>query len=363
MHFSKFLVRKITFTVVVLTSGAFFLGTSLSQSAQGQINLSQEIIASRSCNNLPSMNQSKVESRASPENLGTIRQNGGSFERKTLESLNLIKNNQGYRSDLRRSRYRIRTVIPDGVSGFIISYRRRRGLPYFRVYRESVFYDAKFVNESINYTYDSGQTLGYIDHLDKKSPAGRGRYRFRIRRPTPELHYMTPTNTVIGTSTIYEASLAGVAVYQHIVCDTVPAGGIIGINDLTVGKGILLNEGVYVGRNLPERAVIGTAYGLPFTLSDPPLPPPPDDGGGGGGGGGEPCSGCSTFNPYSTNTVLAATNTNFDRSLDSSSTYDPQVRMEQTNSSESYVVSGNAMAVGKWQGKSWEKKSQDSSDY
>jgi hypothetical protein len=42
----------------------------------------------------------------------------------------------------------------------------------------------------------------------------------------------------------------------------------------------------------------------------PPAPCPTDNkdddggGGGGGGGGGEPCSGCSSFNPYSTNTDL-----------------------------------------------------------
>lgn len=121
--------------------------------------------------------------------------------------------------------------------------------------------------------------MGYIDHLDKKSPAGRviGFITRARRRPTPELHYITPTNTVIGTSTLREANQQRVAVYQHIVCDTEDVGGVRGETDLVVGLGIPLNSGIYNGRNRPDRATVGSPSGTPFTLSDPEEPDEPDE--------------------------------------------------------------------------------------
>ena len=355
MRYSELVLKRVTCTFTFFTSKVLLLGLALAQPAQAQRTPSGELVAAKSCVNLKPMSQLDIEERASPANRETLRTNFGSFELATLESVNLSKNTKPYESPLRRRLYGIPNVVPDGVTGFVLI-EVRRGRVYQRTYLESVFYDAKFVDDSINYRYDRGQTLGFIDHLDRLSPAGRvqGVITRARRRPTPELHYITPTNTNIGSSTLRRARQARVAVYQHVVCDTVPVGGVIGENDLAVGKGILLNSSVYRGRNIPDRADSGTAFGLPFTLSDPPEDPG-DDGNNGGGG---PCSfsggpGCRS---YQRGKVIAKTTFNFGKRL-----LRPVIIAPQNDIAPYvplHVPSTSEVEVGKWQGQSWKDSRQ-----
>lgn len=178
----------------------------------------------------------------------------------------------------RRDRYGSGVVIPDGVTFIRLILIDSGGNTSSRVYRESVFFDAKFRMTRIQFGADRGQALGYLDYLGNSSRAGRAARRITNpnERPTPGLVYLTPSDAVVGTSITGATSTAtyGVAVFQHVACDRTGQGGRIGVDDLVMGRGIILNPMVFRNRFTPPE--LNLPAGRPFTLSDPPRNPPPN---------------------------------------------------------------------------------------
>lgn len=346
---------------IVVSASWFIWGTtcfitvlSIPRSAFGQVD--PLVIQAASCGGLPALNQSQIINRASQRNKDTIRENGGSFEIATLRSLGLNKNNEALPSP--RRGLGIFSVIPDGVRALTLVEVTNGAITYYRRYTKSIFYDAKFVNGTINPSSSQNQTRGFMDHLDRESAAGRvrGVITRASRRPTPQLRYMTPTNTSIGRETLRLANRRRVAVYQHLVCDTTEVGGVIGVNDLTVGIGVLLNPNVYRARATPPAVGVGVAsFGEVFTLSNPPEP---DDDDGGGGGGGNPCSfaGCASFSPARRDNLIEESDFNFGKHL--SVPTDALLQDKISSYLPSNAPSTSEMDVGKWKGQSWKNNIQ-----
>jgi hypothetical protein len=235
-------------------------------------------IPERSCLNLGiPINKSRITSRASATNRRTLNDNKGSFERAAIRSVRVTLNrSQDFPSEQRRSRYRVARVEPDGITSAMLTVIDRRGITGVRVYINSVFFDAKFRMTRIGFTTDDGQALGYLDYLGNSSSAGRAARRITnpLLRPTPGLVYLTPSDAVIGTSITGDNRTAtyGVAVFQHVACDRTGQGGRIGVDDLVMGRGIILNPTVFNNRFPPPN--LDLPAGRPFTLSDPPRNPP-----------------------------------------------------------------------------------------
>ena len=169
-------------------------------------------------------------------------------------------------------------MIPDAQTSVTLIVVDNRGRTTIRTFPRSVFFDAKFRETRIQFATDSGQALGYLDHLGNISSAGVSARRVTNprERPTPGLVYLTPSDAVVGTSitSASRTSTYGVAVFQHVVCDRVGRGGRIGVDDLVMGRGVILNPTVFSGRFTPPN--LNLPAGRPFTLSDPPRNPPPN---------------------------------------------------------------------------------------
>lgn len=217
-----------------------------------QRNLRQRTIVDLSCSTEKPMNFGDVVTRARQVQLYDSEQRIRTpiFEDFALGSIQRPKNTKKFPSgeraaatllDIARGKSGAtyhQNVEPDGVTGILV----QGDDPAY--YADSMFFEAKTGGSSknpIKLSTDDHQILGFIDYLDN-SPAGI----IFLNSPIPRLYFLTTANSRFRANIISTATRRGIAVFQSIACDTTGNGGILGTDDMIMGRSILLNEEVYL---------------------------------------------------------------------------------------------------------------------
>lgn len=222
--------------VSVLISAAVI---SNSFSAFAQVPFTPRQMASLSCGDLGfPIFDAEIDRRVNLPNIEYLNvngnesnQKGNSFEAFAINSLYLNRNNTNYSVTGWSTRVR-----PDAVNALLIF--RANGT--ISIQFDSQFYDAKATPRIAN----NNQGKKYLDYLSIDAPS------VRQENVPGNLDYITIRDTSLS-DTLYNTSIVkGVGVFQTFACDpgnTVsPQSFQIGVNDMRVGKSVLIAPGSVV---------------------------------------------------------------------------------------------------------------------
>lgn len=112
-------------------------------------------------------------------------------------------------------------------------------------YQQSLFVDAKLVGNNIaqpvkfSTSYSNYQLAGFIDVLSNFSPAGLSLRGDIIRAGLPILAIISSREGRVQPKLVGFANENKVSIFQNIACNN--DGGTLGVDDLKIGKSIVLN--------------------------------------------------------------------------------------------------------------------------
>lgn len=272
-------------TVVTLLSLLLALVNPLADSVQAAPR--RHDVAGESCEGIGTpMTKAAVIQRASLLNIpNTGNQVETAFEAFAIRSLSVPPNVNRifrYESELRQRRSGNTESFVEPDSAIPVEYARIaivNGEPVVQevvIYLESFFYDSKLVKGRIRNKDGNYQILGFLDAL-LHSPAGRATRPPQNlppnRVPPPRMAFLTGADAYIAKDVKDFADEHKIALFQYVVCDNIPNGGRLGSTDLIMGRGVLINPGVFTNPTRPTPIEIPLGAGTPNTLA--PLPPPP----------------------------------------------------------------------------------------